>query len=147
MRGAVASLASHFHGEEGLRKRSWVFSKLCLFKALNPSWILSHPQLPSSGWSQPPPQPLRETDSGAQDPTSVGALSPSVSTRGTVPLAHAPAASDLGLRGPCSEATRPHDLPLSAEQHREGSPEQEVLRHWVRAGALGREPGLHGQEQ
>ena len=64
--------------------------------------------------------------------------SPSVSTWGRVPLAHAPAASDLGLRGPCSEATRPHDLPLRAEQHREGSPEQEVLRRRVRAGALGR---------
>ena len=67
----------------------------------------------------------------------MGALSPSVSTWGTVPLAHAPAASDLGLRGPCSEATRPHDLPLSAEQHREGSPKQEVLRRWGEGGGFG----------
>ena len=46
MVGVIASLAPYFHGEEALRKRSWVFSKLCLFKALNPSWALPYPQLP-----------------------------------------------------------------------------------------------------
>lgn len=56
----IASLAPHFHGEEALRKRSWVFSKLCLFKTLNPSWALPHPQLPPPGWSQPH-QPLGDT--------------------------------------------------------------------------------------
>lgn len=115
-----------------------MFSKLCLFKALNPSWTLPHPQLPSSGGVPASSSASERDSSGAQDPTSVGVPSPSVSTWGRVPLAYAPAASDLGLRGPCSEATRPHDLPLRAEQHREGSPEQEVPRRRVRAGALGR---------
>lgn len=32
VRCVIASLAPHFHGEEALRKRSWVFNKLCLFK-------------------------------------------------------------------------------------------------------------------
>lgn len=43
VRGMITSLAPHFHGEEALRKMSPVFSKLCLFKTLNPSWALPHP--------------------------------------------------------------------------------------------------------
>lgn len=53
-KGVIASLAPHFHGEEALRKKSWVFSKLCLFKTLNPTWALPHPQLPPPAWSQHP---------------------------------------------------------------------------------------------
>lgn len=51
---------SSFSWEEALRNRSWVFSKLCLFKTPNPSWALPHLQLPHPGWSQAP-QPLEET--------------------------------------------------------------------------------------
>lgn len=60
VRGAIASLAPHFHGEEAPRRRGWMFSKLCLFKTLSPSWTLLLPQLPPPGWSQAP-RPLRVT--------------------------------------------------------------------------------------
>lgn len=48
MGGVVASLAPHFHGEEALRKKSWVFSKLCLFKNAQSQLGPAPPSTPTS---------------------------------------------------------------------------------------------------
>ena len=156
VRGAIASLAPHFHREEAPRRRSWVVSKLHLFKTLSPSWTLLLPQLPPPGWSQAP-RPLRVTPVlwapplWGSLPLVSSLLAPlSVDLGSGIPSWPLPTSDQglpLGRRGPCSEAARPRDLPLSAEQHREGSPEQEVLRHGVRAGGFAEGSPASLQEQ
>lgn len=60
VRCVIASLAPHFHGEEALRKRSWVFNKLCLFKNAQSQLGPAPPSTPTCR-VVPAPQALRET--------------------------------------------------------------------------------------
>lgn len=159
----IASLAPHFHGEEALRKRSWVFSKLCLFKTLNPSWALPHPQLPPPGWSQPH-QPLGDTPALWTPPlwrslplvsSLLPPLSPAWATVSPAgpPIAPSPVpqphltGTTPGTERPLLQGDGPHDPPLCPEEHREGSPEQEVLRHEAQGEGGGFKEGSLGRHR
>lgn len=133
MGGVVASLAPHFHGEEALRKKSWVFSKLCLFKNAQSQLGPAPPSTPTS-------RVVPASSGSGRDPYALDAPSvevPSLVTSCFLPWVlalqqyHQPHIvpslepwPHLREQGDCwdwealLQPTRPQDLPRSPEQRR-----------------------------